>query len=117
MADIANAALGATIGLAAKAGKLVCGTPMICEALAGKGKRPVLVLEARDTSENTGKRLRDKCLFYKTRHEVLPMTMDELSSFVGKRALIAAVGVCDDGLAKAILKKLDTADAPTRSAE
>ena len=115
MADSKSTALGATIGLAAKAGKLVFGTPMICEALSGKGKKPVLVLEASDTSENTGKRLHDRCLFYETRHVVLPITMERLSASVGKSSLISAVGVTDEGLAKAILKGLGEAPAPRKS--
>ena len=48
------------LGLCAKAGKLVYGTPLICEALKAK-KQVFLVVETSDNSENTQKRLRDRC--------------------------------------------------------
>lgn len=116
MTERDRTALGTAIGLAAKAGKLVYGTPMICDALAGKGKKTVLVLEASDTSENTRKRLNDKCLFYNIMLTTVPLDMEELSSSVGKKSLIAAVAVCDEGLAKVILAKLKTADVPSEGA-
>ncbi|MBR4295391.1 MAG: ribosomal L7Ae/L30e/S12e/Gadd45 family protein [Clostridia bacterium] len=97
-----------TIGLAAKAGKIICGTPLICEGLRQKGKgKPVIVLEGSDTSENTHKRLSDKCAFYETPLIKLPASMSEISAAVGKTSLVAALGIKDTGLADAILSKLD----------
>lgn len=108
--------LSLMLGLAAKAGKLVFGTFLVCKALAETGKgKPCAVFEASDTSENTGKRLSDKCLFYGVRHEVLPIDMKELSRATGKRALISAVGVCDENLAKAISEKLKAQHSPPRA--
>lgn len=96
-----------TVGLAAKAGKAVFGTPLICESLRAKGTgRCVLVLEGSDTSENTHKRLTDKCAFYETELIRLPISMAELSESVGKRSLVAAVGIRDSGLADAIRAKI-----------
>lgn len=96
-----------TIGLAAKAGKAVYGTPLICESLRQKGdKKCIIVLEGRDTSENTHKKLTDKCAFYETELIKLPIDMAELSEAVGKRTHIAAVGIRDEGLAGAIKAKL-----------
>lgn len=97
-----------TIGLAAKAGKIIYGTPLICEGLRQKGeKKPVVVLEASDTSENTHKKLSDKCAFYETPLIKLPATMSEISAAVGKTSLVAALGIKDIGLAEAVLGKLD----------
>ncbi len=102
-----------TIGLAAKAGKTVFGTPLICESLRAKGaKKCTLVLEGADSSENTHKKLSDKCAFYDAALVRLPITMSELSDAVGKRSTIAAVGITDEGLAKAIMKKLE--DLPSQ---
>ncbi len=102
-----NEKLRSTIGLAAKAGKVIYGTPLICEALAMHGdKKPCVVLEGSDTSENTHKRLSDKCAFYGCELIRLPISMSELSACVGKKALIAAVGIRDKGLCEAIKKKL-----------
>ncbi|MBQ8005507.1 MAG: 50S ribosomal protein L7ae [Clostridia bacterium] len=104
----AAAKLKMTIGLAAKAGKAVYGTPLICESLRMNGaKKCVLVLEGSDSSENTHKRLKDKCAFYSAELIRLPIDMLELSAAVGKKSAIAAVGIRDAGLAQAIKKKLE----------
>ena len=56
-----------TLGLCARARKLVTGTPMVCEALRAGGKTPVLaVLEAEDTSAATHEKLVSKCTYYRT---------------------------------------------------
>ena len=100
------AKLKLTVGLAAKAGKAVYGTPLICESLKLSGaKKCTLVLEGSDTSENTHKKLTDKCSFYGSELIRLPITMSELSEAVGKRSLIAAVGIRDEGLSRAIKAK------------
>ncbi len=100
-----NEKLLSSLGLCQKAGKTVCGTPMICEAMRRGGiKRPLVVLEASDTSENTHKRLTDKCKFYGVRHERIACTAQTLSSALGKSAGIAAVAVTDEGLYRLIEK-------------
>ena len=103
-----------TIGLAAKAGKAVYGTPLICESLRMTGdKKCSLVLEGSDSSENTHKKLSDKCAFYGAELLRLPMTMEELSNAIGKKSIVAAVGIRDDGLAEAIRKKLEEISPPS----
>ena len=68
-----------TVGLCARARKLVMGTPMVCEALRKGGKYPPLaVLEASDTSDNTHAKLSSKCAYYRTPLYRLPVTTDEL---------------------------------------
>ena len=58
-----------TLGLCVKAGKVIFGVPMVCEAMRKGGKNaPVLVLEAADTSDNTHKKISDKCNYYNTKH-------------------------------------------------
>ena len=66
------------LGLCRKAGKLICGAPMICDALAG-AKKPFLVLAASDNSENTQKRLRDRSAFYGVELIVLDVEGDALA--------------------------------------
>lgn len=92
--------LGA-LGLCAKARKLICGTPMICEALRGRGK-PFLVLAASDNSENTQKKLTDKCTHYGVPLVVLKADGDELSRAVGKQSRVAAVAVTDENLCRLV---------------
>ena len=103
-----------TIGLAAKAGKAVYGTPLICESLKMTGdKKCLMVLEGSDSSENTHKKLSDKCAFYGAELIRLPINMEELSFAVGKKSLVAAVGIRDKGLAEAIRKKLQEISPPS----
>jgi ribosomal protein L7Ae-like RNA K-turn-binding protein len=94
-----------SLGLCARAGALVFGTPMVCEALRAT-KRPYLVLEAADTSEGTHKRLTDKCTFYGVRHVRLPYSAGELAAAVGKSATLAAVAVRDEQLCRMLDAKL-----------
>jgi len=108
------AKLKTTIGLAAKAGKVVAGTPLICESLRAKGSRkPIVVLLGNDCSENTLKKLTDKCAFYEVQRVMLPISMSELSDAVGKRSVVAAVAITDEGLARAVLSKLE--DNPSQA--
>lgn len=98
--------LGA-LGLCARAGKLVYGIPMICEALKSGGKnRPVLVVEASDTSDNSHKRIQDRCRFYGTEVLRIEITGGELGAAVGKTTMLGAVGVTDAGLAAMVRAKL-----------
>lgn len=99
--------LGA-IGLCARAGKLICGIPMICDAMKHGGQgRPILVLEASDTSENSHKRISDRCRYYQVKQIRLPVGGGELGAAVGKTTQLGAVAVTDAGLAAMVEKKLD----------
>ncbi len=89
------------LGLCAKARKLICGTPMICEALRGRVK-PYLVLSACDNSENTQKKLTDKCAYYGVRLWVLSVGGEELARAVGKHSRVAAVAVTDENLCRLV---------------
>ena len=91
-----------TLGLCARARKLVMGTPMVCEAMRD-GKAPVIaVLEASDTSDNTHKKLSDKCAFYRVPLYRLTADTERLGRAVGKTGAVAAVGVTDESLYKAL---------------
>ena len=95
------------LGLCRKAGALISGTDMICTSLRdAKGKRPLLVLEASDTSEGTHKKINDKCSFYGVRIERLSETAEELARAVGKTGGLAAVAVTDKNLAELVKKSL-----------
>lgn len=95
-----------SLGLCSKAGKLICGVPMIIEAMQ-KGKKVYLVLEAGDTSDNTHKKITDKCSFYGVEKIRLEFDGDTVSSFVGKSSTLAAVAITDEGFYKMILKYFD----------
>ena len=96
--------LGA-IGLCRKAGKVIVGTDAVCEALRGKNK-PCAVFAANDASENTAKRLRDKCGSYGVPLYVVPADGEELAHALGKSAKTAAVAVTDENLCRLAAGKL-----------
>ena len=92
-----------SLGLCARAGKLIFGVPMICDALRGGGKKmPLLVFEAADTSENTHKKIADKTAFYGVRTVRLSCDGETLASAVGKSGRVAAVAVCDENLSRLV---------------
>jgi ribosomal protein L7Ae-like RNA K-turn-binding protein len=70
----------------------------------GGAKAPTLVLEASDTSENTHKRISDRCAYYKTEHIRLESSGTQLAAALGKTSNLAAVAVTDAGLAGEIRK-------------
>lgn len=83
------------LGLAMKAGKLVTGEETTLQSVR---KNTVnLVILASDASENTEKKMRDKCHSYHTKL-ISPCTSAELSSAIGKNRMI--VGVCDTGFSR-----------------
>ena len=92
-----------SLGLCSKAGKLIYGVPMIVEALQ-KGKKIYLVLESGDTSDNTHKKITDKCSFYGVEKIRLEFDGGEISSAVGKSSNLAAIAVTDEGFFKMIKK-------------
>ena len=96
-----------TLGLCARARKLVFGTEQICEALKSGKHAPYLILEACDTSDNTHKRLSDRCKYYGV--ELVRLECDTLSlaKAVGKLSALSAVGISDAGFCKMIRAKLD----------
>jgi len=100
MADVLRA-----LGLCAKAGKLIYGTPLICEALRAK-KQIFLVVETSDNSENTQKRLRDRCAFYGVPKRRINVDGDTLAKELGKNSRTSAVAITDEQLCRLVLGKL-----------
>ena len=99
-----------TVGLAAKARRIVLGTDRVCESLRDTKNTPVLVIEACDTSENTHKKLTDKCKYYGVRLVRIEADTVELGRAVGKTSATAAVGITDSGIARAVCAKLEEAN-------
>ncbi len=108
-----------TVGLCARARKLVMGAPMVCEALRDKRTSVLAVLEASDTSENTHKRLVSKCAFYGVPLYRLTADTERLGKAIGKTGAVAAVGVTDENLYKALAPHLpareDVGEAATQT--
>ena len=97
-----------TLGLCARARKLVIGTPMVCERLRSDSERRAtdervyVVLEATDTSDNTHAKITSKCKFYNIPHYKIEATAEELAHAIGKTAATAAVGILDAQLTQAV---------------
>jgi ribosomal protein L7Ae-like RNA K-turn-binding protein len=99
------------LGLCRRAGKMVLGTPLVCEELA-KRKKPDLVLYSSDASEATRKRIENKCRFYGTEAIPLPVSTGDLAHALGKRGDLAALAVTDAGFGRAIRDKLTALSTP-----
>ena len=94
-----------SLGLCAKAGKIIFGVPMICEALRGaKGKDVALILEASDTSDGTHKKIADKSSFYQVRTVRIDCDGATLASALGKTSSLAAVAIKDKEMCKIVEK-------------
>lgn len=94
-----------SLGLCARAGKVIFGVPMICDAMRRGGKNaPVLIAEASDTSENTHKRIADKAAYYKVRTVRLKCDGAALASALGKTSSLAAVAVTDVQMCRMVEK-------------
>ena len=94
------------LGLCAKARKLICGTPLICDALKADAKKVFLVVSASDNSENTAKRLRDRCAYYGVQLFLLDVDGAMLSQALGKSGRVAAAAVTDEHLSRLVLGTL-----------
>ena len=90
------------LGIAMRGRNLVSGEFQTLEAI--KKGSAMLVIIAEDASDNTKKLFSDKCLFYQ-----VPVfqygNREELGKAVGKD-LRSSVGVCDAGLADAVIRQL-----------
>ena len=81
---------------------------MICDAMRKGGKSaPVTVLEASDTSDNTHKRLVDKCSFYGVELIRLSCDGETLAHAMGKSAALAAVAITDANMSIMVKKQLN----------
>lgn len=94
------------IGLCKKAGRLVSGVPLVCDAI--REGRAELTVYAERASANSVKRVLDKCASYETNVTALDVTPEELGRAIGKSGAVAAVCTTDRGFAEAILKILNS---------
>ena len=94
-----------SLGLCSKAGRLIYGVPMIIEAMQ-KGKKIYLVIEAGDTSDNTHKKITDKCSFYGVEKIRVDADGVELASRIGKSSSLAAVAITDERFYKMVSKNI-----------
>ena len=90
------------LGLCAKARKLISGTPMICDALKAGKPKVLLVLSASDNSENTAKRLADRCSYYQVPLVLTRFDGNRLAEAIGKQSRVAALAITDEHLCRLV---------------
>ena len=91
------------LGLCVRARCAVLGVPMICEAMRkGGAAAPICVWEAGDTSENTHKKISDKCAYYKVKHIRLECDGATLAAALGKTGSLGAVAVTSRELCRMV---------------
>lgn len=83
------------LGLAARARKLISGEEMVVKEIRNKAK---LVIISSDASDNTMKKIQDKCKSYNVELHVFGDRTD-LGHATGKEARVA-LAITDDGFAK-----------------
>lgn len=91
------------LGIAMRGNNLVSGEYQTLEAV--KSGKALLVIVAEDASANTRKLFTDKCTYYRVPIHIFGRK-DELGRAIGKD-IRSSVGVCDAGLAEAIIKQLE----------
>lgn len=91
------------IGLAKKAGRLIAGADMVCGGIR-EGK-VLIVVASSELSENTAKRLSDRCQYYGIRLIVCDVSKEELGAAIGK-PFAACVGITDQNLSELICRNL-----------
>ena len=78
----------------------------LLEEFIRSGGKARAVFAAGDNSENTNKRLRDKCATYAVPLYPLPANGEDLARALGKSAKTAAVAVTDEHLCRLVLSRL-----------
>lgn len=90
-----------TLGLASRARKIVTGETLINKI---RSNEVYFVIIAADASDNTKKKLTDKCTSYNVDYTIAS-NINELSKAVGKNNRVA-LGIQDAGFAKNLKEKI-----------
>jgi ribosomal protein L7Ae-like RNA K-turn-binding protein len=84
------------LGLCLRAGRLISGEELVLDSIKhGKAK---FVLLSEDASENTRKRITDKCTYYKIPFQQV-FTRSEIGEAIGKAERVV-IAITDQGFAK-----------------
>jgi ribosomal protein L7Ae-like RNA K-turn-binding protein len=91
------------LGLAARAGKVISGEELVVKSIQKQNAK--IVLLSKDASENTKKKVTDKCLFYNIDF-VWIEDRNALGKAIGKEQRVV-VAVNDQGFSKGLKELLD----------
>lgn len=89
------------LGLAYRAKKVIYGTTNVIKTIQNKSAK--LVIIASDASQNTQKKILDKCTFYSVESMIGPPSKD-MSKAIGKVGIMV-VSILDSGFVKHFYKK------------
>ena len=92
-----------TLGICACARKISYGETLLKEI---KSKKVYFVVVASDASDNSKKRLIDKCTFYKCEYTVI-LDKESISKAIGRLDLVSAVGIKDLNLVKKLKENIE----------
>lgn len=92
-----------TLGMCACARKISYGETLLKDI---KNKNVYLVVVASDASDNSKKRIIDKCSFYKCEYTVI-LNKESISKAIGRIDLVSAVGIKDYNLIKKLKENLE----------
>ena len=89
------------LGLSRRARQVIIGTPLVTSTLpSGKVK---VVFYTDDASQNTKKRITDKCSFYNTKCIEISIPSADIGKMVGMNTSVCVVGVTDDNFSKQLI--------------
>ncbi|MCM3732126.1 YlxQ family RNA-binding protein [Fictibacillus nanhaiensis] len=91
------------LGIAARAGKVISGEELVVKSIQKQNAK--IVLLSKDASENTKKKVTDKCLFYNIDY-VWIEDRNVLGKAIGKEQRVV-VAVNDQGFSKRLKELLD----------
>ena len=92
-----------TIGMCKCANKISYGETLIKDIKKGN---VCLVLICSDTSDNSKKKIIDKCNFYKCEY-VIAYTQEEVCKVIARVDVVSAVGIKDSNLAKKLKENIE----------
>ena len=95
------------IGIAKKAGKVIGGTDMVAEKMREKKNAVKAVFISCDASANSVKRITNTASYYRVLAIQLKIDKAMLGKITGSAGEKSVIGVTDEGLAKAIISRLE----------
>lgn len=91
------------LGLCRRAGDIIIGTDLVTKSLPSK--KTLLVIYTSDASQNTEKKITDKCKFYGVGCIKTDYNSDIISKAIGKSGSVCVLGITRESFANE-LKKL-----------
>lgn len=92
-----------TLGMCACARKISYGETLIKDI---KNKKVYFVVVASDASDNSKKKIIDKCNYYKCGYNIC-LSKESISKAIGRADLVSAVGIKDYNLVKKVKENIE----------